>query len=284
VQQSNAYIIGFATLTTIILGGLMSLAAVGLKPTQDIAIERDIKKQILMAVMPVKKEDDVLGIFEKRIKGKVVDFNGDIKEKDEKGQEIRADKVDIGKEYKKDSLERLYPIFEFRSESNPNDVEAYIIPMYGNGLWDKIWGYLALSGDLTTVKGVVFGHKAETPGLGARISDKEIQQRYEGKKIFNKDNKLVAITMLKSEKGNNLDDHKVDGMSGATLTGKGVNIMLKNYLRYYQSYFDKNVRKKKENNPPISAVDTASVKTDSLAVVIDSSQVKKDSLKTMKIK
>ena len=69
------------------------------------------------------------------------------------------------------------------SESNSSNVEAYIVPVYGAGLWDKIYGFVAISDDFETIEGVSFGHISETPGLGARIADKEIQQRYRGKKL-----------------------------------------------------------------------------------------------------
>ncbi len=276
MQQSNGYIIGFSVVTTIILGTLLALAAEGLKPAQAIAKEKDIKKQILGAVMELKPEDDVLGIFDKRIPAShryVVDYNGDKKEADQP-----VEKIDIGGEYKKDTTQRLYPVFEFVSESNPDEVEAYIIPLYGNGLWDKIWGYLAIDKDLQTIKGVVFDHKGETPGLGARISDKEIQVRYIGKKLFDENNKLISVFMLKSEKGNKLTDYQVDGMSGATITANGVNGMIRNYLSYYQNFFDKQVRSKlkKVEKVELTSMDsTQQVKPDSL--------VKGDSTKTVSV-
>lgn len=276
MQQSNGYIIGFSVVTTIVLGTLLALAAEGLKPAQLIAKEKDIKKQILGAVIELKKEDDVLSIFDKRIPAShryVVDYNGDKKE-----VSSPVEKIDIGGEYKKDTTQRLYPVFEFMSESNPDEIEAYIIPVYGSGLWDKIWGYLAIDKDLKTVKGVVFDHKGETPGLGARISDKEIQIRYVGKKLFDEKDNVVSVYMLKSEKGNKLTDYQVDGMSGATLTANGVNSMIKNYLSYYQNFFDKQVRSKQKTAEKVEVVmmdSTQQVKPDSLA--------KGDSTKTVSV-
>ena len=99
---------------------------------------------------------------------------------------------------------------------------------------------MALDSQLETVIGISFGHKAETPGLGARISDDPIvSERFEGKKIYDTSGKLVSVSMVKGEKGAALDDHHVDGMSGATLTGNGVNKMLLEYLNCYESYFKK---------------------------------------------
>ncbi len=60
----------------------------------------------------------------------------------------------------------------------------YILPVYGNGLWDDIWGYVALEDDLATLRGAVFDHAGETPGLGARITSVDVQERFKGKKIY----------------------------------------------------------------------------------------------------
>lgn len=268
MKQSNAYVIGFSVACTIILGAMLSLAAVGLQEKQATARDLDTKKQILGAVMTLKEGDDVAAIYSKRIKSFVVDANGDKKEG------VVAEKVDIGKNYKMSPEVREYPVFEFVAENNPEQVESYILPVYGNGLWDRIWGYLALSGDLNTIKGIVFDHKAETPGLGARISDKEIQQRYVDKKLYDNTGAFVSVTMLKSEKGNMLDEHKIDGMSGATMTANGVNRMLKAYVSYYQPYLDK-IAKSKATPKETPVIDSTQMNIDTTKVVIDTTAIAK---------
>ena len=145
----------------------------------------------------------------------------------------------LRKNYKVDPNDRLYPVFLFKGESG--DVEAYILPIYGNGLWDVIWGYIALDKDLNTIKGAVFDHRGETPGLGARIAETAVQARFVGRKVYDQDGGLVGVNMLKGE-GNPpeaLDDHHVDGLAGATITARGVNNMLFNYLEHYQNYLKK---------------------------------------------
>ncbi|MCU0391070.1 MAG: NADH:ubiquinone reductase (Na(+)-transporting) subunit C [Thermoflexibacter sp.] len=264
MKQSNTYIIGFSIVCTIILGAMLSLAAVGLREKQAIAIDLDKKKQILGAVITLKEGDDVQSIYSKRIKSLVVDANGDEK------QGVVAEKVDIGKNYKLAPEAREYPVFQFVSESNPNEVEAYILPVYGNGLWDRIWGYLAVGGDMASIKGIVFDHKAETPGLGARIADKEIQDRYVGKKLYDDKGVFMSVTMLKSEKGNTLDDYKVDGMSGATMTANGVNRMIKSYVSYYQPYLNKIKEKLTPKKEPVTpVVDSTQINVDTSKAVID---------------
>lgn len=241
MQRSNTYIVIFSLILTIILGGLLSLASVGLRPAQKKAEELATKRQILSAVMEVDPNANILPIFADRISSIVVDINGNIIEKDADGNPIDASSVDIERQYKLKPEERMYPVFKFHEKGNPDNVSAYIFAFYGNGLWDNIWGYVALNTDMNTIEGAVFDHKGETPGLGARITEKQIQERYKGKKIFNDQGTLASVDMLKGE--NNppvaLDEHHVNGMSGATITGKGVNRMLKNYFENYMHYIEK---------------------------------------------
>ncbi len=240
MRQSNTYIIIFTLITTVFVGGTLAVTSILLGPRQAMSIEYDTKSQILKAVMQISDKDDVLAIYDARIRSLVVNYNGEEVKTDSKGQPIVAEKVDVAKNYKLKHEDRLFPVFKYLNQSNPDQIEAYILPVYGNGLWDRIWGFIALNDQLYALRGISFGHKAETPGLGARISDDPvISERYEGKKIYDNKGKLVSVSMVKGEKGDPLDDHHVDGMSGATMTANGVNKMLMEYLTCYESYFKK---------------------------------------------
>ncbi len=243
MQQSNTYIIVFSAILTIVLGGMLSVANQGLKPRQQKSIELDTKKKILGAVTDLQniKGNEILDMYGKSIESIVVDMNGDIIEKDEKGTDIVAENVNIAKNFKKSPEERMYPVFKFHKSGDKDAIEAYIFPVYGKGLWGPIWGFIALETDLNTIKGTSFDHKTETPGLGARITSAEIRDRYNGKKVFDDSGNLVSIIMLKGENHpqSSLDNHHIDGMSGATLTGNGVNDMLESYFKHYQGYINK---------------------------------------------
>ena len=219
----------------------MSLTSVILKPMQDKQVELDTKKKILGAVMDISSlKDDpnkVLEVYEQRVQSIVVDIDGNPVEKDRKGNVLVAEKIDIQKNHKIPAEDRYYPVFMFTAEG-ANEVSAYILPMFGAGLWDWISGFIALDQDLNTIKGIAFDHKTETPGLGARIASPEVQDRFAGKKIFEA-GKLVSVKMVKGEGNKGLGDHEVDGMSGATMTAKGVNKMLINYLECYQGFINK---------------------------------------------
>lgn len=233
MRQSNLYILLYAAGLTIVCGGLLALASEGLKDRQQANIELERKSNILSTVLKLDKSVDVATVYNRRIRDYVVDYRGNVVEG------VDAASVNIEAEYKKNPADRLLPIYEFLDENNPEVIQSVIVPVYGFGLWDKIWGYVALQSDLNTIQGVVFQHKGETPGLGARIASEEIQNRYRGKKIF-EGTELVSVEMMKGEGMDYSDDpHKVDGMSGATLTAKGVNNMLRDYLVSYKNYFDK---------------------------------------------
>ena len=240
MRQSNFYIILFSALLTIVLGGLLSLAAVGLKPMQDLQVALDTQNKILNAVMDIGPDDDVPAIYDKRIRSEVVNMKGEVVEEVD-GEPVVAEKVSIASQFDKDPEDRIYPVYKFVNENNPEQVDAYILPVYGTGLWDDIWGYVALQNDLETLKGVVFDHAGETPGLGARITSIDVQERFQEKKIYDQTGKLVAVRMVKGESGdpNMYGDNEVDGLSGATITAVGVNDMLYNYLTYYEAYLEK---------------------------------------------
>jgi len=227
---------------TMVVGGILSFTSQALEPAQKRSIELDTKSQILSSVMDREelkkmKPEEVLAYYDQRISSLVVDINGNIVTENEEGEPIVAEKVNIEKNYKKKPENRLYPVFKYINADNPEVVDSYILPLYGSGLWDKIWGFIALDSKLETIVGAAYAHRAETPGLGARIASSQVQNRYVGKEIYNDEGELVSVTMLKGEGNPGLNEHQVDGMSGATITGNGLNDMLKNYLNYYQSYF-----------------------------------------------
>ena len=219
-----------------VLGGLLAFAAVSLRPEQKRQEDMFKKKSILSSVMTLGKKDDILQIYKESIQSFVVDFNGKVVE-EINGEAIIAENVAVKKEYKKDPKQRLYPVFEILDDNG--EPEAYILPIYGNGLWDKISGFVALKKDCNTIKGVVFDHIGETPGLGARITEKGFQERFVGKTIYGDNGRMVGVTVLKGESNNPTDPHQVDGLSGATITGKGVEAMMLTYLGYYEGFFRK---------------------------------------------
>lgn len=238
MQQSNGYILAYTAGLTVACALILALVSSGLKQKQEENVQLDMKKKILATVMTLEKGANMSEIYAKRVRSYIVDANGDVV-KDLKPESQSSQYV--AEQYKQPVNNRKLPVYEIVSEADPNKSEYFVLPIYGYGLWNNISGYVALEGDLSTIKGVKFDHVGETPGLGARIADEEIQSRYAGKKLFDGQN-IVAVLMQKGENGGGEasiamfkdNAHAVDGMSGATITGKGVNNML---LEYFQGCY-----------------------------------------------
>jgi Na+-transporting NADH:ubiquinone oxidoreductase subunit C len=238
VRQSNLYILLYAGVLTIVCGGLLALASEGLKEKQQFNVDMEQKKNILSTVITVEEGVNINALYSRRVRAFVVDAQGNLKDG------MQPKDVNLAVEYKKPADQRLLPVYEFKNEKDSTKTDYVVLPVYGYGLWNNIWGFVALKSDLNTIQGVKFQHAGETPGLGARIeTDEDVLNRFKGKTIY-ENGKLVSVTMMKGE---GLDyskkPHQVDGMSGATLTAKGVNNMLKEYFLGYETY----MKKTKEN-------------------------------------
>lgn len=254
MQQSNTYIITFSVILTVVLGLLLSGTSQVLGPLQREAEALDKKKQIMGAVISgdeiaAMTPEEINAYYGARISAMVVDIKGAAVTERE-GAAVSAENVDIAKNYKMDPEDRLYPVFMFHAEGNADNVESYIFPVYGAGLWDAIWGFVALDTDMNTIGGVTFAHAGETPGLGARITEPRVQDRFAGKEIYDESGNLVAVAMQKGEgRDYSSNPHQVDGLSGATITANGINDMLENYLGAYKPFIES-----KKNSNAVAAV------------------------------
>jgi Na+-transporting NADH:ubiquinone oxidoreductase subunit C len=117
-------------------------------------------------------------------------------------------------------------------------VEAYIIPIDSRGLWGRILGYLAIKDDGSTISGFTVYKHSETPGLGGEIEQNWFQKNFVGKKIVNLQGNFVSIRIAKGAVDDIISKEKqlnyVDGISGATLTGKFLSEGLQDILRDYE--------------------------------------------------
>lgn len=240
MRQGNGYVVIFAVLMTVICGGLLAGVAVGLKDTHNEQELLNTKKKILGAAFGSDAtkwtSKEIAQKYDANVKGYVVNMKGEMVE----GVDVL--KVDPRKEYKKkNDADKLFPVFEVKDEVFPTKVGSYVLPVYGGGLWDNIWGFMAVAADKNTIAGAVFEHKAETPGLGARISDDpQFQSRFVGKKIKNEAGVVVSVEVQKGEgKDYSSNPHQVDGLSGASMTTGGLNLMLSSYFKYYEAFLNK---------------------------------------------
>ena len=119
-------------------------------------------------------------------------------------------------------------------------VTKYAFPVSGKGLWSTIYGYLALNSDLQTVAGISFYKHGETPGLGAEIEKDWFQNNFKGKSLYDSDGNPLPFKIVKGGvKALPKVEQKyaVDGISGATLTGNGVQDFLQKDVARYAPYF-----------------------------------------------
>src|SRR3712207_3085507 len=219
------------TLTVVVLLSLIcSLivagAAVLLKPTQDIQKVLDKQKNILQAAGLMQPNTNVQETYAKFIEPKIVDlatgdyvegvtnFDAKVAAKDP-AQSIAIDPADDKANIKVRA--KYAEVYLVKDEAGK--VSQVVLPMYGNGLWSIMYGFVAVQPDANTVNGITYYEQGETAGLGGEIANPNWQKNFVGKKLFNENNE-VALTVGKGASADK--DHGVDGLSGATLTSNGV--------------------------------------------------------------
>ena len=105
-------------------------------------------------------------------------------------------------------------------------IDKLVLPIRGYGLWGTLYGYISIEEDFNTVSGIEFYEHKETPGLGAEVDNPKWKAQWKGKKIY-KDNKVnLAVIKGKVEAGYSESTYKIDGLSGATITSRGVTNMV----------------------------------------------------------
>jgi Na+-transporting NADH:ubiquinone oxidoreductase subunit C len=253
--HSTSYIIKFTLIMTIVVAFVLALMVSGLKDVHSVNESVYNKKGILSAVSQQLGKDvntlsnqEVQDLFNSQIVQKVINMKGDELTEDQiksatGGTASKAEEIDLAKESKKPEMDRLLPVFTFTSSDKK---EYNIIYVRGKGLWDEIWGYITLEGDWNTIAGQAFDHKGETPGLGAEIKDnKAWYSQFAGKKIYNTNGEYTSISVVKG--GIKDPTNQVDAISGATITGNGVDEMLDRGLKYYEPYILKNKKSETKN-------------------------------------
>lgn len=233
-RNSNTYTFVYASVMVIVVAALLSFAAISLKPEQEKNVAIETKQNILASVNIETDAANAEEIYSERIVNTYV--------VNSKGEKVAGDAfaVNMKKEHSKPVAERILPVFECQVEGSTK----YILPLYGTGLWGPIWGYISLNGDMNTIYGANFAHRGETPGLGAEIATKRFQSQFKGKTIFDENGALASIVVAKSNETAPAE-HKVDAISGGTITSKGLQNMLKNDFEAYEAFFK---QKKSEGN------------------------------------
>ena len=287
-SPTNAQTIIFMVVLSFVCALILSLLASALAEPKEVAKDLDRSKQMMIAakilspdghftlvdaegqLIPAKyvgegrlepgsnqdvaTQKQLLEVYERRLVPILVD---------DKGEQTTFEKAGINfdeyvSNYKKSGYYKqpnklLYKIMPNSAPDNKEaQPEGYVIPVNGFGLWDAIYGYLAIKPDGNTVIGISWYDQKETPGLGANIAETPWQSMFPGKKIFlespdGKTNLKVAplgITVVKGKVSEVLGESvksksAVDGMAGATLTGNGVNDAYRDVLASYRPFLIK---------------------------------------------
>lgn len=235
MKRSNLYTFIYASVMVIIVAAVLSFAATKLKPYQEKNIAIAKKLDILKSVKlhegvdeAPDKEVFIEGLFEKYFPETIV-INGNGKVQ----SGIDAFGIKLKGELEKDPANMNLPVFICSKEDGSKN---YIFPVFGKGLWGPLWGYIALEENMSTIYGVTFDHKSETPGLGAEINRDFFMDQFEGKNIFNLSGQFVSIEIQKSGTGSG--PSAVDGITGGTITSKALEATIKNCLKNYEAYFN----------------------------------------------
>lgn len=191
---SNRYIFLYVSALVLLISVVLTTVSIGLKSKREANVTREKYQQILKAAgyKDVPKKNTV-SFFQ-----------------------------EIAKPEKGDKTSEKYHIR--CADGNP----GMVVRVQGKGLWGPIWGYVVLSEDGSTIKGVSFAHKSETPGLGAKITDDEFANAFIGKKLYDQNGAFTSVRVVKKgQEGDIREENRVDAISGATITSKGVDEMMR---------------------------------------------------------
>ena len=238
--DKNTYTLLFAVAMVVLVGALLAFTSSTLAP--NIKTNKELEKQQnILYAMGVNENDEssavfvstdkVESLFKEFITKQLEVQGGNVKENDQ------AFLIDVKKEQAnaKSGKVRKLPVF-----IGEKDGKTYhIVPIRGKGLWDAIWGYVAMD-DQMVIQGAIFDHKGETPGLGANIKQRFFMDDFIGEHLLDASGNFKGITVSKSNadpKNDDKTDNEVDAIAGATITGDGVSAMIKSDLKLYLPYF-----------------------------------------------
>lgn len=240
--DKNSYTIIYSIVMVVVAAVLLAAVAMGLKPAQEDNAKVDKMEQILRSIGQTPEKSAVASTYKSLIKqellldgeGNVLEaFNGENLTNSKafnNNTELEMKKLNRGEE----------PASEIRLNAFVAELDGkpiYILPLNGAGLWNKIWGYIAVDAtDHSSVIGADFGNAGETPGLGAEISTPRFAEQFVGKQLF-KNGAFAGIAVVKPGKTIEGQD-AVDGISGGTLTSDGVHAMLEKSLKPYQKFLE----------------------------------------------
>ena len=224
--NSNAYTYTFATVMVVLVAVLLAGTSLGLKSKQESNVKQEKMQSILASVGVEVDRSGAQAAYDEVIKEVLTIKGGEVLSTDR----ATGFNVDMAGAVQAENMDREVPLYVAKKDGE----NYYIIPLRGKGLWGPVWGFVSLESDGNTVVGANFGHKSETPGLGAEITTPMFTDQFPGKKI-SEAGIFQSISVVKQ--GTSTGDYMVDGISGGTITSNGVHDMLADCLAPYAQYF-----------------------------------------------
>ncbi len=241
MQHSTGYVVGFATAVCLVCAVFVAGAAVGLKDRQDANKLLDRQQKVLTVAGLIEEgksmpREEITSLYASSIQAKVIDLaTGEL---DESVDAATFDQLSASKDPKRSTKapENLAKIMRLPNQAVVFDVvqdgerKALILPIEGYGLWGTLYGYLALAPDTRTIVGITFYSHKETPGLGGEVDNPRWKSLWPGRLAFN-ERGVPSISVKKGAAGPAAEDpYNVDGLSGATITSRGVTNLLRFWL------------------------------------------------------
>lgn len=226
-----------AVLLCLVCSVLVSTSAVMFKPLQIANKEADIKKNILAVAGLLTENADVTAIF-KQFEVKIVDLEtGLYSEIDGAGYDQYkaagdpAQSVQLTSEQDIAGISRRAKLAKIYLLKEGDMIKQVVLPIHGYGLWSTLYGFISLENDFNTLGGLQFYAHAETPGLGGEVDNPKWRKLWKGKKVFNEQGEL-KLEVVRGHVDFKVAgaEHKVDGLSGATLTSRGVSNLVNYWL------------------------------------------------------
>ncbi|MCB0745169.1 MAG: Na(+)-translocating NADH-quinone reductase subunit C [Ignavibacteriae bacterium] len=224
----------------------VSSAAVGLKPIQDENKKLDLLKNILIAGKLYEDgKTNINETYNSKISAEIINLGtGEIVPKSEYDNVLNVEGFDLktvaaskdhGQEIppNKDiaGIKRMPKEMAIYMVEENGSVKKYIFPIYGKGLWSTLYGFIALDSDLKTIEGFTFYEHGETPGLGGEVDNPKWKQKWVGKQAYSEDwNVQIEVIKGEVDQSSPKSKYQVDGLSGSTLTTRGVSNLVQFWL------------------------------------------------------
>lgn len=235
------------TVTLCLLCSFMLTGTAELLKERKLAKKRDeLKRYVLVAADVDLGGNDFRTIFEKSVTPMLVELDTGVISTDDNvmnfDDRMAAINPETSSKPKKDTAKiksRADQVRVFKVFDDNGKLTSMVVPIYGKGLWSMIYGFVAVKPDMNTIVNVVIYEHGETPGIGDFLNDPEWTAKFQGKQLFDENGK-VALKIVKggAKEG---DIHGVDAVSGATMTGRGVQRSIKFWFgnEGFQTFFNK---------------------------------------------